>query len=654
MKRLWMSGIRFILMLTVALLSFDAVVIGFHYPMVGVLGLVAVTWRKVRRGWPVSDAFGSARFADFGLLIRRKLLCDKGLILGKAKFTTPPTRGQSLRSIFSPLVTSEQACRQFFISFLGSRWCGDVFIRVSSFTHLLTVAPAGGGKSVNTLIPNLLSYAGNCVVVDPKGELYNLTANHRRKRFGHKIVRLDPALLCGPGASTFNPFDFIDTNSDEFIDMCRDLADMIVVRSGKEIDPHWPESAANVITAFIAFICACEGDPDFRNLRGMRMLLASREHYENVLEIMSQREEFQGILQQLGNQLGWHVDRELGSVMTNVNRHTNIFESPLVAKSTNLTSFNPSELRTGKMTVYLVIPANRLVVWSGLQRLWIGSLIRIITRGDVSEKNPVLFLVDEAAHIGKVRALEDAITLMRGMGIRVWLFFQSIEQLQKCFGENASTVLDNLGTQQYFAITSFDTAEILSKRIGETTIRLKTTGDNDGGSRPIGGTGQNQRSRNWGSSNSYSEAGRRLLKPEEILMLSDHVGLVFHQNNPVILAQRIRWYSDRAFRRKGVGKSRGVGLGGLLVALLALLFSGVCTAIAVNLPGQNSSQQDGGGFRSFLNPPPDDFFADQRPRMLPPPPVVLPPSRPDFLEIPPPRRRYGQPVPPRSTWKQYP
>ena len=43
---------------------------------------------------------------------------------------------------------------------------------------------------------------------------------------------------------------------------------MLVVRTGKEIDPHWCDSAENVICAFIAYICALEGNPAARNLRG--------------------------------------------------------------------------------------------------------------------------------------------------------------------------------------------------------------------------------------------------------------------------------------------------------------------------------------------------------------------------------------------------
>ena len=155
------------------------------------------------------------------------------------------------------------------------------------------------------------------------------------------------------------------------------------------------------------------------------------------------------------------------------------------------------------MTVYLITPPDKMVVWAGLQRLWLGCLLRIITRGVPTEKNPVLFLVDECAHIGQMQALEDAVTLMRGMGIRLWLFFQSIEQLKKCFGDNAGTVLDNLATQQYFSITSYETAEAMSKRIGDETIVIRTEGDNRGTSTPIGGDGKNPGSRNSGSNTNY-------------------------------------------------------------------------------------------------------------------------------------------------------
>src|SRR5262249_9132261 len=154
---------------------------------------------------------------------------------------------------------------------------------------------AGAGKTRKVLGPQLLSFAGNCVVVDPKGELYRLTHKHRQKCFSHEIIRLDPAELCGPGGNTFNPFDYIDEKADDFIDMCRDLANMLVVRTGKEPEPFWADSAETVIAAFIAYVCTCnEGDKGLRHLRTMRRLIASRSDYAYALEQMQHDEAYRG------------------------------------------------------------------------------------------------------------------------------------------------------------------------------------------------------------------------------------------------------------------------------------------------------------------------------------------------------------------------
>ncbi len=112
-------------------------------------------------------------------------------------------------------------------------------IRIRNPVHMSTYGKAGSGKGVSVLIPNLLAFSGSCVVTDPKGELYDITADHRRRKFGHKIIRLDPFGVCGPGSDTLNPFDRINAEADDFLDQCRELASMIIVRTGEEKEPHW-------------------------------------------------------------------------------------------------------------------------------------------------------------------------------------------------------------------------------------------------------------------------------------------------------------------------------------------------------------------------------------------------------------------------------
>jgi type IV secretion system protein VirD4 len=199
------------------------------------------------------------------------------------------------------------------------------------------------------------------------------------------------------------------------------------------------------------------------------------------------------------------------------------------------------------------------------------------------------------------------------MGIRLWLFFQSLDQLKKCFGDNAGTVLDNLATQQYFSITSYETAEAMSKRIGDATILISTEGRNSGSSSPIGGDGKSPGSRNSGSNTTISEVARRLLKPEEVLTLPEHAAIVFHKNNYVIICNKIKYYADRAFRRRGIffqrwgtGRTRGLGLGGMLLGLAALALALALTQFVASMPMpvlRQAADVAPGGYYGFEHEP---------------------------------------------------
>src|SRR5262249_21151750 len=143
---------------------------------------------------------------------------------------------------------------------------------------------------------------------------------------------------------------------------------------------------------------------------------------------------------------------------------------------------------------------------------------------------------------------------------RIYLFFQSLDQLRKCYGENAPTVLDNLQTQLYFGINSLDTADHLSKRIGDATIVIETINQNISRSRPSGYASQGEGGSTSSSSGStLSEAARRLLKPEEVLVLPHRVGLLFHKNLPCIPVWMPPYFADKAFKDGGTGQARKPG-----------------------------------------------------------------------------------------------
>jgi type IV secretion system protein VirD4 len=576
---------RIVFLVACALFAVGAVLVLARFPQLLIVWVGLMAWRRMRgyrgSGW----SHGAAKISNLQDAERGGLLAEDGLILARCLPEKPPKLA-AVFALLSPRMGSAAACRTFLAALYGRRWYAERMLRTRSYVHLLTCAPAGAGKGVAVLIPNLLSYQGNCVVIDPKGELYDRTALHRNKQFGHRIIRLDPFGVCGPGSDTINPFDFIDPNADDFLDACRDLANMLVVRTGHEHEPIWNDSAELNLTAFTTFTCGFEPNPDLRNLQTVRGIAGSRQSYAKAIEIMQQVDACQGVIRRLGGILTWFTGEELGSVLTTFQRHTAFLDSPAIARHTAKSSFDPMILRRGKATCYLILPADRLVSLAPLQRMWIGTIMRVITRGKPTEKCPVLWLLDEMAHIGKMRAIEDAITLMRGMGMRLWFFFQSIDQLKTCFGDNAPTVLDNIGTQQFFGITSYTTADDISKRIGDTTIGIRSVNDtsSDSSSTSSGANSTGSTSRSSSRSVTNSDIARRLIKPEEILTLHPDVTLIFHKNMSVVAAKLIKYYNAPEFRRGRCGQQRRLGLAAGVMALFTLAAAVFFADFAASLP----------------------------------------------------------------------
>jgi type IV secretion system protein VirD4 len=584
--------LRTLLMMACSCVAFGLFMLGIRVPVVFLVVAAGMAWHKARRVAGSAWSHGTARVSGLFDVIRNGMLGQRGVILGTSEIMQRPSLRQGISALWSSSYPPDLACHLFLLALGGRRWAGERIIRVCMFTHLATFAPTGRGKGVSVLIPNLLSYPLSCVVTDPKGELYRATAGIRYHKLGNRIIRLDPFGVCGgnvPPSDRFNPLDAIDDSDADFLDQCRDVADMMIMQTGKEDDPYWNDSARSILCAFIAFICACEDKPEERTLDTVRDLLSSRHKYAESLKVMQQVTSHGGVIQRLGHMLAWHEGKELASVLSNVQRHTEAFDSPLLALNLKSSTFDPRCLRSGRVTIYLCLPHDKLETLAPLMRLWIGIILRSITRGQPSEKNPVLFFLDEAAHLGKIRVLEQAVTLMRGMGIRLWFFFQSLHQLNDCFGEKAKTILDNIDTHQYFAINEPDNAEAISKRIGDATISIASHGQNSGRSWQTGGNGPPSGNASTGENINHSYTGRRLFKPEELMGLPEDVALIFHRNMPVIPARLLKYYNHPSFRKHGTGLQPGLGRAETQMVVSLLLVSILFALVAFQLVTSDST-----------------------------------------------------------------
>lgn len=429
---------------------------------------------------------------------------------------------------------------------LGRTFSGAL-IHLADYCHVLVCGGTGSGKGVSMIIPNLLTYSrGSIVCFDTKGDLYQTTAQ-RRAASGERIIRLAPF---GGGEDAFNPLDAIPSDSPKLVDSARALAEALVVRQGTESDPHWNDKSVQVICAVLVLLLLVFKEED-RSLNSLQEIVSDPDLLKAAA---SQLQKLGGIPGRLGNQLktlfekdGVGLTKEGAGVLSTVTRHLSFLDSDLVAKSVATSTFDPAALRKRGITLFMQIEADQLEAQRGLLRCWMSALIRVIGVGGGEQDSEVLFLLDEASVLGSLPALEEALVRGRSAGVRLLMAYQSDTQITATFKNKPTLLYDNCSTQIYLgAASSYETAERLSKSLGEWTQVLENYGENESRSWQQGGESQSgQMSR--GSSMNYSENGRALLRPEEILTLSNHCVIALLRGMCPIIAQRVLWYADREF-----------------------------------------------------------------------------------------------------------
>jgi type IV secretion system protein VirD4 len=388
--------------------------------------------------------------------------------------------------------------------------------------HLLTVAPTGAGKGVGAVLPNLLWHMGSLVVTDPKGE--NFAVSGAARRSWGEVCCLDPFRVTGGVTAAINPIDRIaaaigrDQVGDAYERAMQVASSLVVPREGG--DSFWDEEAQALLAGLILGVgeraseAAKLGDAGEwslvtvrqwlnRDVDGWRQLAAElkKSRLEQVVAAISRFEAAE--------------ERVRSSIKTTAQSHTHFLDSPQIRATLERSTFEPGALKQRPMTLYLVLPPDKLGTYGRWLRLVVGSLLHEMTSGPKG-KESVLFLLDEFAQLGRMRSIEQAISLIRGYGVRLWLLVQDLSQLRGLYGQRWETMVANVQVLQAFGTNDPGTAEYLSKRLGQGTIRVESQNVSQGASTSPG---------RWGTSSSRNKSvgeqatGRPLLYPDEVARL---------------------------------------------------------------------------------------------------------------------------------------
>lgn len=402
--------------------------------------------------------------------------------------------------------------------------------------HLLLFGPSGSGKSTRLLVTNLLRMQGrSLIVIDPKGELAAVTARYRH--LNGEVLILNPFDVFGWGHTNyFNPLAALDPAAPTFVDDVAGLGEALVMNDPNEKDPHWSDSARSLIVALIMWEVKLAKEqnrqPLLENVRAM--LTEAEERDADGIPITGLRHTASEILERGGFEATSLISRflrdsdEVASIKSTADRHTSWILSPLMRANMAKNEIDFAALKERPITVYLILPAERMRTHAVWLRLVIVSALRALYRpGSVK----TLFMLDEFAQLGHLGPIEDALALVRGFGIQLWPVLQDLNQLKALYKERWETFIGNAGVVQGFAPNDLTTAEWMSRRSGDTTVAA--AGYNTGDSLSNAGQGSSS------TGLSYGQVRRALFLPQELMDFKQGAGLLW----PVGTSKSVPFYA---------------------------------------------------------------------------------------------------------------
>ncbi|HTA31342.1 MAG TPA: TraM recognition domain-containing protein, partial [Candidatus Cybelea sp.] len=112
-------------------------------------------------------------------------------------------------------------------------------------------------------------------------------------------------------------------------------------------------------------------------------------------------------------------------------------------------------------------------------RLMLGTLMNIIaTRTSIPEQK-TCFYVDEAAQLGYMPQLLEALTLLRSYGLQCATYWQDLSQIQFHYPNAWQAIINNSAVLQIFGLKNHLVARSLAEIVGIDARRLLDMADNE-------------------------------------------------------------------------------------------------------------------------------------------------------------------------------
>jgi len=340
-------------------------------------------------------------------------------------------------------------------------------------THGLIFAGSGAFKTTGLVLPTAIKWPSSMVVLDPSREIAPMVQTHREAAFGKRALLLDPAT----GTQGFNALDWIEraaSKEQAISETANWLAAEKPAGQGGNSE-FFATSATQLITGVLAHIMLDDVVLDKnKNLRYLRAIIASPEpKLKEKLEQIHAQSQNAFVRETVGPFIKL-AEQTFSGVYATASKDTQWLSFPNFGALVSDRKADIQDIISGGIDVYINIALKDIRNHPGFARVIVGSLLNTIIEADGKIEDRVLFMLDEAVSIGKMKAIETARDQGRKYGITLMLVYQAVGQLKDTWGVNApSSWAESCTYRIYAGLNDQATAAEVAKAIGSFTVDSK-------------------------------------------------------------------------------------------------------------------------------------------------------------------------------------
>ncbi len=410
--------------------------------------------------------------------------------------------------------------------------------------HVFCFAPTRSGKGVGLVVPTLLTWTHSALILDIKGENWQLTSGWRAL-FSHCLYfnPTDPRSVC------YNPLLEIRKGPGEVRDVQNVVEILCDDGTGKHAD-FWTNSAKSLLTGLLLHVLYAEED---KSLAGVLAFLRSpdrslEESFERMLNTRHLGDRTHPVVANSAKSLLNQAEKVRSGIVVTAEQFLILFEDPVVADVTRTSEFRLRDMQyaDNPVSLYMVIPPADQLRLKPLLRLMLVQLGSVLTESleAVEAHHKLLLLLDEFPVLGRLDWFEAALAYIAGYDMKAYLIAQDLNQIEKAYGAN-NAILGNTHVRIAYASNDDRTAKRISDLLGQATMAKRQES--------LSGKRSSFSFEN--RSRSDVEFGRPLLTPGEVTQLDTSKSIVMLAGQAPILANKVRYYEDAFFKQRCPGRN---------------------------------------------------------------------------------------------------